>query len=140
MRRDPFAELLAGWPYRELRVGRDPQWQRDDPAALVPAMDVADDDSEYTVTVEIPGVKKGDLTVEVHDGVLTIRGEKRDERSEEGKQRRYVERRFGTFSRAFTLPTDADAEHVHAAFEEGVLTIRIRKVEESKPRTVSITG
>jgi HSP20 family protein len=85
-------------------------------------------------------VKKGDLTLEVREGVLTLRGEKKEER-EEGKDKgRRLERVFGAFSRSFTLPADANAERIEASFADGVLTITIPKKPEAKPSQVAIKG
>lgn len=107
---------------------------------FVPAIDISEDDDRYTVSAEIPGTKKEDVTVELHEGTLTIRGEKRSEREEKGEQRRVVERSFGSFSRSFSLPPNADAEHIKARFENGVLSVRIPKSAETKPRTVDVKG
>jgi HSP20 family protein len=76
--------------------------------------------------------------VELHDGILTIRGEKKLERDEKKEHARYVERVFGTFVRSFSLPQNADAEKIQASFKDGVLTLRIPKREEAKPRTINI--
>ena len=89
--------------------------------------------------MELAGAKKEDVTVEAHDQVLTIRGEKSNERSDENEQRRYVERSFGTFSRSFTFPANADAESVKASFSDGVLTVEIAKREEAKPKTIAVS-
>jgi HSP20 family protein len=106
--------------------------------ALVPAMDVTENDQRYTVTVEIPGSGKDDVHVELQEGMLTIHGEKKSEREEKKEHRRYVERTYGAFSRSFRLPPDADADHLDAAFKDGVLTITIPKTEEAKPRSIAI--
>ena len=76
--------------------------------------------------------------MEVHDGVLTIRGEKRSEREEEEEKRRYVERSYGMFSRSFTLPQNANADDVKASFNEGVLSVEIAKSEEQKPKEIVV--
>jgi len=104
----------------------------------VPAMDVHEDDTRYTVTVELPGTRKEDVQVELSEGMLTIRGEKKSEREETKERRRYVERSYGSFSRSFTLPGDANAERLDASFKDGILTITIPKTEESKPKRVAI--
>lgn len=131
---DPFRELelFRGFaPFRDrLRNSELARW--------APAVDVAENDNGYTVTVELAGAKKDDVTVEVHDNVLTIRGEKRNEREEKDEQRRYVERSYGSFSRAFTLPANAAGDKVVAAFKDGVLTVEIPKQEESKPKVISV--
>jgi HSP20 family protein len=118
-----FEEVLRDWPRR---------------GGVMPAMEITEGDGQYTVTVELPGVRKEDVHVELDEGMLTIRGEKKSEREETKERKRYVERTYGSFSRSFTLPLNADAQRLAAAFKDGVLTITIPKTEESKPRTVAI--
>lgn len=135
---DPFG---TDWPMRGfLRPLRLSESFWGQAGRWVPAMDVNEDDSQYVITIELPGTKREDVAVEAHENRLTIRGEKRDEREEKKEQRRYIERSFGSFSRSFSLPKDADSEHVEARFENGVLSISIPKLEEAKPRTVDIKG
>jgi HSP20 family protein len=147
---DPFEELdfFPGWsPFRErgLAPGR---WTRllGEPAGSLPAIrgrfapsvDVSEDNDRYVVTVELPGSKKDDITVEMKDQILTIRGEKRNEREEKKEHSRWVERSYGSFSRSFTLPANAAADRIKAEFNNGVLTIDVPKAEEAKPKSISI--
>ena len=113
-------------------------WGKQSNELLLPATDITEDDKHYVVTAELPGTKRSDITVEVHDGVLTIHGEKKSEREEKSEKRRYVERSFGSFSRAFTLPSDADEQHIEAAFKDGVLTVTLAKAEARKARSVDV--
>ena len=103
----------------------------------VPAMDISESKDAYAVTVELPGASKDDVSVECHDNVLSIKGEKRDEREEKDEHRHYLERSYGSFTRSFRLPADA-SEDIKASFRDGVLTIEVAKNEEKKPKTVSI--
>ena len=148
---DPFGELeawepLRDWPFREfgpqVRLGRMLEElfgaRPGRRGGLAPAVDVSEDDGNYVVTVELPGAKKEDVTVECHDRVLTIRGEKKSEREEKKEKGRYLERSFGAFSRSFTLPANADPERVQAGFKDGILTISIAKSEVAKPKVISI--
>lgn len=143
---DPFGDwglFERGFPFRELALrGRLPRWIEDVGKAggLAPAMDVTESEAAYTITAELPGVKRDDVHVELNDGVLTIRGEKRSEREEKKERSRWVERSFGSFSRSFTLPRDASPDHIDASFQDGVLTLRIAKTETSKPRSIAIKG
>jgi HSP20 family protein len=148
-RRDPFAELADWRPLfgRELwspffgREGRNPLeelWGRTASGRVAPSVDISEDDSNYIVTAELPGTKREDVTIELEEDVLTIRGEKRSEREEKKEKRRFVERSYGTFSRSFTLPANADPERITASFENGVLTVQIAKRPETKPRVVDI--
>jgi len=134
---DPIAEL--DWFRNPFLVRRDSGVPRSGTErGFSPAIDVSEDDARYIVTAEIPGTDRDDITVEVHGGTLTIRGEKRNEREEHDEHRSFVERSFGTFSRSFTLPTNADNSKVDASFDAGVLTVTIAKSDEAKPRTVAI--
>jgi HSP20 family protein len=147
---DPFGELeawepLRDWPFREFgassRLARMMEEMFGRPARrgqLLPAIDVSEDDANYVVSVELPGVKKDDVTIECHDHVLTIRGEKKGENEEKKQKGRYFERSYGAFSRSFTLPPDADPDRIQASFKDGVLTVTIAKTEQAKPRVISI--
>ena len=147
---DPFGELeawepLRDWPFREFggssRLARMMEDMFGRPARrgqLLPAIDVSEDDGNYVVSVELPGAKKEDVTIECQDGVLTIRGEKKSEREEKKEKSRYLERSYGAFSRSFTLPSNADPDRIQASFKDGVLTVTIAKTEETKPRVISI--
>jgi HSP20 family protein len=144
-RYDPFAEVAEWRPLWSPFFGREGRnlledvWGRSAAGrALSPSVDVSEDDGNYIVTAELPGTKREDVTVELEDDVLTIRGEKRNEREEKKEKRRFVERSYGTFSRSFTLPANADAERVGASFKDGVLTVTIGKRPEAKPRVVDI--
>lgn len=106
--------------------------------AFMPSVDVSENDCEYIITAEIPGMSKDDVTVELHDRVLTLRGEKRNESQNQKDHVCYFERRFGRFSRSFSLPSNADAEKLLASFKDGVLNIRLPKQEKAKPMTVPI--
>jgi HSP20 family protein len=142
---DPFRDLdlFEGWgslrdPTRFARLLDDVFGERRGARQLVPAMDVDESDDQYAITVEVPGVAKEDVTVEVHENVMTIRGEKKSEREGKKEKSRWVERRFGSFSRSFTLPSNADPEKVKATFQDGILRIEIAKSEESKPKVIAI--
>ena len=143
-RRDPFAELADWRPFFGPLFGREGRnlleevWGRSAAGRLAPSVDVTEDEGNYIVTAELPGTKREDVTVELEDEVLTIRGEKRNERDEKKEKRRIVERSYGTFSRSFTLPSNADGERISAKFENGVLTVTIAKRPETKPRVVDI--
>ncbi len=92
-----------------------------------PSAEAAYTDDAYEICVELPGVADEDIDVEVHDGRLTVTGEKRASREEEGKGFYFSERVYGTFRRTFKLPDDADAEKIHAVHKDGVLAVKIAK-------------
>lgn len=105
---------------------------------FTPAVDVEETDSHFVLSMDLPGVKKGDINVEVVDNQLLVSGERKEEREEKKKNRYLVERSYGTFRRAFTLPTSVDSSKVEAQFEDGVLKIAIPKSEQAKPRQIRI--
>lgn len=92
-----------------------------------PASDAKLADETYSITMELPGVAEGDLELTVHDGVVTVQGEKKTEREEKGETWYFSERQYGAFSRSFRLPPDADEAGVDASLKDGVLTIRVPK-------------
>lgn len=94
-------------------------------AWLKPTMDIAANDKEYTVTVELPGVEENDVQVELEGDTLKIRGEKKQEKEETKKDFYRVERAYGSFQRVLSLPEDADQANIGAKFNKGVLTVSI---------------
>ena len=105
---------------------------------FVPAVELSENDQSYTITVEIPGVNKDDVHVDLQDGMLVIHGEKKCEREEKKERGRYIERSYGSFSRSFALPGDADADRLEASFKDGVLKIVVPRSEAAKPRQIAI--
>lgn len=99
---------------------------------LSPATDAKLADDVYTITLELPGVEEKDVELTVNDGVVQVRGEKKSEREEKGDTWYFSERQFGSFSRSFRLPPDADSGKVDAGLKDGVLTITVPK---SAPKT-----
>jgi HSP20 family protein len=108
-------------------------------ADWVPTVDVSETDGEYQIKAEIPDVKKEDVKVTVEDGVLTIQGERKQEKEEKGKKYHRVERSYGSFIRSFTLPDLVDEEKVKAEFKDGVLNLRLPKSEKAKPKAIEVT-
>ncbi len=92
-----------------------------------PSSEAATTDACYEVSVELPGVSDDDIRVELHDGRLSVTGEKRSERQEEDKSYFFSERIYGKFQRVFRLPADADETKVSASHKDGVLTVKIAK-------------
>lgn len=106
--------------------------------ALTPAMELASTENGYDLSVELPGLEEKDIDIEVADGVLTVSGEKREE--SEKKERGYLvsERRYGSFRRQLTLPADVDPETIAATFRNGVLTLSMKKDQQTANRTKKI--
>jgi HSP20 family protein len=106
-----------------------------------PDTDVVETAREIRVVTEMPGLRREHIEVDVENNVLTIRGEKREERTE-GQEGRYhlAERRWGTYARSFVLPRDVEADAIQAEFADGVLTVTIPKSEKARRRKVEIGG
>lgn len=103
-----------------------------------PSVDVVENDSDFTVNVELPGVPKDDVKITVADGVLTIKGEKKQESERKGDNYHRVERSYGSFERSFTLPSAVRSEKIEANFTNGVLTIFIPKEEQAKTKEIEV--
>ena len=107
-------------------------------ATFLPPVDILEDDHNIKLKAEIPGVKQEDLSVTLENNVLTITGERKFEEKEEKENFHRIERRYGKFSRSFTLPAGVDPASVNATFEDGVLNITLPKREEFKPKQITI--
>lgn len=108
--------------------------------AFSPQIEVREDKDQVQVSIELPGVERKDVQVTFHDGVLTVAGERRQER--EVKEDEYVrtERRYGRFERRVGFSQPVEADQVKAAFKDGVLTVTLPKTAEAKPKTIDIAG
>jgi HSP20 family protein len=107
-------------------------------ADWVPSVDVSETDGDYQIKAELPDVKKEDVKVTVENGVLTIQGERKQEKEEKGKKYHRVERSYGSFVRSFTLPDLVDEEKVKAEFKDGVLNLQLPKSEKAKPKAIEV--
>ncbi|MEP6668990.1 MAG: Hsp20/alpha crystallin family protein [Chthoniobacter sp.] len=104
-----------------------------------PALDVFDEKDNLVVTVELPGLKKDEINLSLHDGILTISGErKRETEKKEGETFR-SERYFGKFQRSVTLPATVDSSKVNASYKDGILAVTLPKAEEAKPKQIAIS-
>ena len=104
----------------------------------IPAVDIAEDDKEYTIKVELPGVNKEDVRVSVEGGVLSISGERKTEKEEKNKKYHRIERTYGSFARSFTLPEGTASDRVGAEFKNGVLKVHLPKDENAKPKSIDV--
>ena len=127
--RSPFA--MASFGPADLRVGG---------AALMPSVDVSEDTAAITVTAELPGLTEKDVELTLDDGVLTLKGEKREEKTDATAH--VTERRYGRFQRSFRLPDNADHPAIAARVDNGVLRVVIPKNPNAVPkaRTIPIAG
>ncbi len=109
-----------------------------DTGQWAPAVDIRETDDALLVHAELPGIAKEDIHLEVRDGVLTLSGERRYEKDVKEENVHRVERAYGKFSRSFTLPSNIDADKVEAKMDNGVLEVRLPKLESTKPRAIDI--
>jgi HSP20 family protein len=106
----------------------------------VPAVDVKEGKHEFALKVDLPGIDKKDISIAMDNGVLTVQGERFDEKKDEGDNYYRLERVTGKFYRRFALPETADADKIQATMNKGVLEITVPKKEVSKPKSIEITG
>jgi HSP20 family protein len=142
-RKDPLETAMTsfGWPFGRFFddvLGRSLLRTEDGDQLLVPAMDVVEDEHGLTLSVELPGLAKEDVKLTVENGVLAISGEKKSATETHEKTWHRMERRYGTFYRAITLPKGVTGEKAEASFENGVLKITLPKSEAVKPKAIAI--
>lgn len=104
----------------------------------LPLVDITEDDKEYLIKVELPEVKREDVKVTVENGVLTICGQRRFEKEEKERKYHRVERAYGSFTRSFSVPDDADESQVSAEFKDGLLSVRLTKSEKARPKSIEV--
>ncbi len=104
-----------------------------------PALDLYQNNDNVVAVVEIPGMRKEDIDISLHDGMLTITGERQATASSESDNAERTERFTGKFRRSISLPTRVDASKVSASYKEGILTVTLPKAEEAKPKKVEVT-
>lgn len=104
-----------------------------------PALDVFEEKDHFTVKAELPGMKKEDIDVSLHDGSLSISGERKSETKHEDAEVYRAERFFGRFQRTVTLPAPVAADKVKAQYKDGILTVTLPKTEEAKPKQIDVS-
>jgi HSP20 family protein len=143
IRWDPFRELeemserlnrVIGRPAARRENGKETMTVAD----WVTTVDISENEREYLIKAELPEVKKEDVKITLEHGVLTIQGERQQEKEEKGKKYHRVERSYGTFVRSFTLPDSVDEEKVAAEFKDGMLHLRLPKTEKAKPKAIEV--
>ncbi|HEY5764931.1 MAG TPA: Hsp20/alpha crystallin family protein [Candidatus Deferrimicrobiaceae bacterium] len=103
-----------------------------------PAVDIYEKNDTVVVKAELPGVERDQISVEVKDGILTLRGERKFERDVKEESYHRVERSYGTFLRSFSLPVSVDQDQVKATFRDGVLEVELPKKEQAKPKQIQV--
>jgi HSP20 family protein len=127
--RNPFNTL-----FRDLKEGEGTQAT----ASFIPAVDVYEDEKKVVLKLEVPGIEEKDLDVSVEKNTLTVKGERKLEKEEKEENFHRIERRYGSFYRAFTLPTTVDTESVAASYNAGVLKVELTKKPEAQPKQIKV--
>jgi HSP20 family protein len=141
VRWDPFRELETIQTRLNRLFGESPDRGAEQGSFFsewAPAVDVAETDKEYVIKADLPELKKEDVKVELLDGVLTVEGERKQEKEEKGKTFHRVERSYGKFVRRFALPTEVDSAKVQAEFKDGVLSVHLPKTAVAKPQAIEV--
>lgn len=107
-------------------------------SAWTPAVDIAEEENEYLVKVELPGVNKDDVKITLESNILTIRGEKKKEKETKDENYHRLERSYGSFQRSFTLPSTVKSDKIDAVYKDGIVSITLPKAEEAKPKQIEV--
>lgn len=124
---DDFVNLLS-----------DPKSWNDEGTSFTPRTNFAETEMEYEISLDLPGMSSDDFSVEVHEGKLSISGERVCGETDEGKKYHRIERRYGKFHRLFSLGHDVNVEGISADYKDGVLTVIVPKSEKAKPQKISV--
>ena len=108
-------------------------------AAFVPPVDVYEDEHKVVLKLEVPGMKQDDFDIRVENNTLTVRGERKFEKEEKKENFHRIEHRYGSFYRAFTVPTTMNTENVKASYDAGILKIELEKRAEAKPKQIKVS-
>lgn len=103
-----------------------------------PAIDIEEKDGKYLVKADLPGMKKGDIHVELKDGYLTLRGERKSEHEENNDNYHRIERTYGTFERTFRVPEGVTEKDIHAKYKDGVLELTVPAPKAEEPKTTEV--
>jgi HSP20 family protein len=136
---DPFREVVAlqnrvNSLFRDLNEGEESVAT----TGFVPPVDVYEDAEKVVLKLEVPGIDQKDLDVRVEDHTLTVKGERKFEKEEKEENFHRIERRYGSFYRAFTLPLTVDTESVAASYNAGVLKLELKKKPEAQPKQIEV--
>ncbi len=142
LRWKPFGDLL-GFQGRINPLFEDDffkNWEKQKQAvsSWAPSTDVIEAKEEYIFKMELPGLEKDQINIELDNNILTVKGEKKEETEEKGETYHRVERCNGSFSRSFNIPKNVDQKRIKANMKNGVLELHVPKVEESKPKSIPI--
>jgi HSP20 family protein len=136
---DPFREVVSMQDrlnslFRAMDDGDSPLTT----ASFVPAVDIYEDATKVVLKLEVPGIDQKDLDIRVENNTLTVKGERKLEKEEKEENFHRIERRYGSFYRAFTLPSTVSTEDVQASYDAGVLKLELAKKPEAQPKQIKI--
>ena len=136
---DPFREVAAlqnrvNSLFRDFSEGESAMTT----ANFIPAVDIYEDEKKVVLKLEVPGIEEKDLDVSVENHTLTVKGERKFEKEEKEENFHRIERRYGSFFRAFTLPPTVDTEHVKADYHNGILKLELNKRPEAQPKQIKV--
>ena len=136
---DPFREVVAlqnrvNSLFRDLNEGENTAAS----AGFMPAVDIYEDEKKVVLKLEVPGIEEKDLDVSVENSTLTVRGERKLDKEEKEENFHRIERRYGSFYRAFTLPRTVDTENIAASYTAGVLKLELAKKPEAQPKQIKV--
>jgi HSP20 family protein len=138
---DPFRDVVAlqnrvNSLFRDFNDGGDGALAT---AGFVPAVDIYEDSKKVVLKLEVPGLEEKDFDVRVENHTLTVKGERKFEKEEKEENFHRIERRYGSFFRAFTLPSTVDTENVGATYNSGVLKLELNKKAEAQPKQIKVS-
>ena len=136
---DPFREVAAlqnrvNSLFRDFSEGESSMTTTN----FIPAVDIYEDEKKVVLKLEVPGIQEKDLDVSVENNTLTVKGERKFETEEKEENFHRIERRYGSFFRAFTLPTSVETENIDAKYENGVLRLELKKKPEAQPKQIKV--
>ena len=143
----PFRELTPFGDFERMRRDMDRMWDSffeggtlrgEEGREWLPSLDVAETKNEIVVKAEVPGLDPKDIDISLSDGLLTIKGEKKQEREEKEENFHLVERSYGSFARSIRLPNEVQSDKINASYKNGVLKIVLPKSEEAKKKEIKI--
>lgn len=141
VRWDPFSEMQSLFgPMMSRASGLLPRLSSQGEVSFEwsPTADISETDKEYVIRAGLPGVKKEDIKVSLSDGVITIEGERKQQKEEKNEKVHRVESYFGSFARSFSLPENVKAESVNSEYKDGVLSVHIPKTEKERPKQIAV--
>jgi HSP20 family protein len=126
---DLFDRMFSDWSLPSL-------WEED--KVVVPAFDITENEKEYVISGEIPGIDPKDLEVTLTDGILSVKGEKKQETEEKKENYHRIERHYGSFERSFRLPENIKNEELDASYKDGILKLTLPKSKESEVKKIEV--